>query len=464
MTVRHEAMNNEKSMKRTAVIIAVANGVIFTFLGSAINILLPAMGKEFGMNTVQMGWVVTAFLLTSTAFLLPFGRLSDIIGHKRMFLIGVTIYSIVTFLLAVLPGNATALIAFRALQGLTASMLFVTGVTLLISIYPPAERGKILGINAACVYLGLSLGPPLGGALTYYFSWRSPFIITAVVNFILAIYVLLKLKGEWAEAKGESFDIKGSLIYILSFSAMFTGFSIIPKTSGFILMPIGLIGLIIFIIYENKRPFPILKTAIFKKNKAFTIAAVSALINFSATFVVAFLISLYLQNMKGFTSLHAGKIMLVQPVLQTIFSLFSGRLADKKDPQSIASAGMAITVLGLIMLIFVQKDTSLPYIITALGVIAIGFGVFSSPNTTAAMNAVEKQYFGVASSLLWTMRLIGQITSMSIAVIVFTLITKEATVTVDNSDLFLHSMRVILIISAILCFISVFLKTRKKTE
>ncbi|MCL1911850.1 MAG: MFS transporter [Leptospirales bacterium] len=449
-------------MKRTAVIIAVTNGVILTFLGSAINITLPAMGKEFGLNTVQLGWIVTSFLLTSTAFLLPFGRLSDIIGRKKIFLIGITTYSIVTFLIAVLPGSAAGLIALRALHGLTASMLFVTGVTLLISIFPPSERGKILGINTACVYLGLSLGPSLGGALTHYFSWRSVFIITAVVNFFLAFYVMLKLKGEWADAKGESFDIKGSIIYILSFSAMFAGFSIIPKASGFILTAMGFIAFIIFIVYENKKPFPILKTAIFKENKAFTMAIASTLINFSATFGVAFLMSLYLQNMKGFSALHAGEIMLVQPALQIICSLFSGRLADRKDPQIIASAGMAISVLGLIMLIFVQENTSLLYIITALGVLGIGFGVFSSPNTTAAMNAVEKQYFGVASSLLWTMRLMGQIISMGITMIVFTLITKEAAATAENSGLFLRSMKIIFIIFALLCFIGVFLKTRKK--
>ena len=457
-------MNTEKSMKRTAIVISVINGVIFTFLGSAINILLPVIGKEFNMNAVQMSWFATSFLLASTAFLLPLGRLSDIAGHKRMFIIGVTIYSIVTFLLAVVPDSASGLIAFRALHGLAASIMFVTGVTLLISIFPPSERGKILGINTACVYLGLSLGPPLGGALAHYFSWRSAFIITAAANFFLVFYVPLKIKGDWAEAKGESFDFKGSLGYILSISTMFIGFSMIPQTSSFILVPAGFIFLMLFVAYENKKQFPILKTAVFKKNKAFTMAAVSALINFSATFGVAFLMSLYLQNMKGLTALDAGKIMLIQPALQIVCSLFSGRLADKKDPYSIASAGMAITVLGLIMLLPLQKDTSLLYIMAALGVLGIGFGIFSSPNTTAAMNAVEKKYFGVASSLLWTMRLTGQTTSMSIAAVVFTLIAKGAAVTPENSGLFLRSMKLILVIFAFLCFIGVFLKAGKKSK
>ncbi|MCL2026132.1 MAG: MFS transporter [Leptospirales bacterium] len=455
-------MDNEKSIKRTAIIIAIASGLILPFMGSSVNIVLPAIGKEFGLNTVQMGWVLMAFLLTSAAFLLPLGRLSDIAGRKKMFIIGITSYSIVTSLIALLPGSVIVLITLRALQGLTASMIFVTGMTILISIFPPSERGKILGINTACIYLGLSLGPSLGGALAYYFSWRSVFIVTAVLGFFLTLYVPLKLKGEWADAKGESFDIKGSIIYILSFSIMFIGFSTIPKTSGFILAPIGVIALIIFVVYENKTSFPILRADIFKRNRAFTMAAASALINYSATFGVAFLMSLYLQNVKGFTAFHAGQIMLIQPVVQTICSLFSGRLSDKKDPQSIASAGMAITALGLIMLIFVQEDTSLPYIMATLSVLGTGFGIFSSPNTTAAMNAAEKQYFGVASSLLSTMRLMGQIISMSIAMVVFTLIAKGAVITTENSGLFLQSMKVILIIFAFLCFIGVFLKTRKR--
>ena len=455
-------MGNEKSMRRAAIVITVASGMMIPFMGSAVNIVLPAMGKEFALNTVQMGWILTAFLLTSAVFLLPFGRLSDIIGRKKMFVTGITTYSIVTILIVILPGSAAMLITLRAFQGLAASMIFVTGVTILISIFPPSERGKVLGINTACVYLGLSLGPSLGGALANYFSWRSVFIVTAAMGFFLMFYVPLKLKGEWADAQGEDFDIKGSLIYILSLSAVFVGFSMIPKTSALILMPVGLISLTLFIIYENKKPFPILKADLFRKNKTFTMATTSALINYSATFGVAFLMSLYLQNIKGFSPLHAGEIMLIQPVLQTICSLFSGRAADRKDPQTIASAGMAITTLGLIMLIFVQKDTPLPYIMAALGVLGTGFGVFSSSNTTAAMNAAEKRYFGVASSLLSTMRLVGQIISMGIAMIVFSLITKEAAVTAENSGLFLHSMRVILTISAFLCFIGVFLKTRKK--
>jgi len=455
-------MDNEKSIRRTAVIIAIASGLILPFMASSVNIALPLIGKEFDLNAVQMGWILMAFLLPSTAFLLPLGRLSDIAGRKKMFITGMMSYSIVTSLIAVLPGNIALLIMLRAFQGLTASMIFVTGVTILISIFPPSERGKILGINTACVYLGLSLGPPFGGMLAHYFSWRSVFLVTAVLGFFLALYVPLKLKSEWADAKGESFDFKGSVIYILSFSAMFIGLSMIPKISGFILAPIGIIALIIFIVYENKKSFPILKTDIFKKNKAFTMAITSALINYSATFGVAFLMSLYLQNVKGFTAFHAGQIMLVQPIVQTICSLFSGRLADRKNPQSIASAGMAITALGLIMLIFVQKGTPLPYIVAALSALGIGFGVFSSPNTTAAMNAAEKKYFGVASSLLSTMRLSGQIVSMGIAMVVFSFITKGAVITAENGGLFLQSMKVILIIFAFLCFIGIFLKTRKK--
>jgi MFS family permease len=457
-------MDSEKSMKRAAIVVTVASGMMIPFMGSAVNIILPLMGEEFDLNTIQLGWILTSFILTSAVFLLPFGRLSDIIGRKKMFVTGITLFTIVTVLLVALPGSFAMLITLRALQGLAASMIFVTGMTILISIFPPSERGKVLGINTACVYLGLSLGPSLGGAIAYYFTWRSVFIVTAASGLFLMLYVPIKFKGEWADAKGESFDLVGSFIYIVSLSALFIGFSMIPDTSSFILMPIGLIILIIFILYQSKKPFPILKTAIFGKNKTFTVATISALINYSATFGVAFMVSLYLQKIKGFTPLHAGGIMLIQPVLQTACSLFSGRAADKKDPQTIASAGMAITALGLIMLIFVQKDTSLPYIMAALGVLGIGFGIFSSPNTTAAMNAVEKRYFGVASSLLSTMRLMGQIISMGIAMIVFSLIAKEVIVTAENSALFLRSMSVILSIFAFLCFIGVFLKARKNPE
>ena len=454
-------MSTEKSIQRAAIVITIISALIMPFMGAAVNIVLPTIGKEFHMNAVEMSWVITAFLVTSAVFLLPFGRLSDIIGRKKVFIIGITCYAACTMSIVFIPENARLLIVLRGLQGLSASMIFVTGMTILISVFPPTKRGMVLGINTACIYLGLSIGPFVGGLLAKHFSWRSVFLVTAIMAMFLIFYVPLKLKNEWADAKGEKFDFAGSFIYCLSLIALMMGFSALPKIFGFALICAGVVLFLLFLKYENKLKFPVMNIEIFKKSRTFTLATVSALINYCATFGVAFLVSLYLQNVKGFDSFHAGTIMLVQPVMQTVFSPLAGKMSDKKDPQTIASIGMGITAAALTMLVFVTENTTLPYVIASLGLLGIGFGVFSSPNTTAAMNAADKRYYGVASSLVATMRLMGQMLSMGIAMIVFTLIMKDALVTTENIDIFIRSMEIILAIFAVLCFLGIFLKTRK---
>ncbi len=455
-------MHSDHSLKRTALIASAMSAFLPPFMISSTNIVLPSIGKDFNMNAVQIGWVVTSYILSSAVFLVPFGRLSDIMGRRKVFLYGLSLFTLFTFLIGVIPANSTLLIATRFLQGFGSAMIFSTGMTIIVSVYPPDQRGKVLGINVACVYLGLAVGPFIGGILTQHFTWRSVFLLTAFIGIFLVIFIALKLKGEWADAKGEKFDFAGSLIYGISLVTLMIGFTGIPKATGFALVTAGIAMFIIFVLYELRIEHPVLNFKIFRSSRTYTLATTSALINYSATFGVGFLVSLYLQTVKGLTPLQAGTVMLAQPVIQTIFSPVAGKLADRKEPQSIASAGMALTALGLAMLTFVQADTGIPYIIATLALLGFGFAFFSSPNTTAAMNSAEKKFYGVASSILGTMRLLGQMFSMGISMIVFTIIMKDAKITPENSGLFLQSQKIIFIVFAVLCFAGIFLKTRKK--
>lgn len=432
------------------------------FMISSTNIVLPSIGKDFNMNAVQIGWVVTSYILSSAVFLVPFGRLSDISGRRRIFIYGLSVFTLFTLLIGLTPASSTLLITLRFLQGFGSAMIFSTGMTIIVSVYPPDQRGKVLGINVACVYLGLAVGPFIGGVLTEHFTWRSVFLSTALIGVFLVVFTSLKLKGEWADAKGEKFDLAGSLLYGISLVTLMMGFTRIPQVTGFILVSAGVAMFIIFAVYELRIEHPVLNFKIFRSNRIYTLATTSALINYSATFGVGFLVSLYLQTVKGLTPLQAGTVMLAQPVIQTVFSPIAGKLADRKNPQSIASAGMGITALGLAMLTFVQTDTGLLYIITTLSVLGFGFAFFSSPNTTAAMNSAEKRYYGVASSVLGTMRLLGQMFSMGISMIVFTVIMRDAKIIPENSGLFMQSAKIIFIVFAVLCFGGIFLKTRKK--
>ena len=411
------------------------------FMISSTNIVLPSIGKDFNMNAVQIGWVVTSYILSSAVFLVPFGRLSDISGRRRIFIYGLSVFTLFTLLIGLTPASSTLLITLRFLQGFGSAMIFSTGMTIIVSVYPPDQRGKVLGINVACVYLGLAVGPFIGGVLTEHFTWRSVFLSTALIGVFLVVFTSLKLKGEWADAKGEKFDLAGSLLYGISLVTLMMGFTRIPQVTGFILVSAGVAMFIIFAVYELRIEHPVLNFNIFRSNRIYTLATTSALINYSATFGVGFLVSLYLQTVKGLTPLQAGTVMLAQPVIQTVFSPIAGKLADRKNPQSIASAGMGITAMGLAMLTFVQTDTGLVYIITTLSVLGFGFAFFSSPNTTAAMNSAEKRYYGVASSVLGTMRLLGQMFSMGISIIVFPVIMRDAKIIPENGGLLCRARR-----------------------
>ena len=320
------------------------------FMGSALNVALPIIGKTFGMDAVLLGWVATAFTLAIAICLVPFGRAADIHGRMRVFTIGVYGF-LVTSLLCCFAASGPMLIIFRALQGIGAAMMFATSSALLSSAYPPQERGRVLGINVASVYMGLSLGPFLGGILTQNFGWRSVFVVGAALGAVAAL-VALQNKTDWAEARGERFDWIGTAIYGAAITAVMYGLSRLPDPIGGLFVAAGLAGAVGFVAWEGHTPAPVLNLSLFRGNRAFTLSSLAALINYMATTAVTFLLSLYLQYIKGLTPQAAGVILVAQPIMMAIFSPLAGRLSDRLEARIVASAGMALTAVGLLMLVF----------------------------------------------------------------------------------------------------------------
>lgn len=447
-------MNNTVS-KRAALIVATLASFLTPFMGSSVNIALPSIGREFGMNVVLLSWVPTSFLLSAAMFLVPSGRIADIYGRKRIFTYGIFIFT-VSSLLMVMSTSAVSLISLRFLQGIGSAMIFGTGVAIVTSVFPAGERGKALGINVASVYLGLSLGPFSGGFLTQHFGWRSIFLASVPFGLIVITLIFLRLKGEWAEAKGEKFDLTGSIVYSLSLLAIMYGFSLLPALSSLWLILIGILGIFAFIKCEIKAKNPVLDINIFRNNKAFAFSNLAAFINYSATFAVIFLLSLHLQYIKGLSPQKAGLILVSQPVVMTIFSPFAGRLSDRIEPRIVASIGMALTAFGLFLFTSLSEETTLRFIIACLILLGLGFALFASPNANAVMSSVEKRYYGVASGTLGTMRLTGQMLSMGIAMLIFAIYIGRVQITPEYYQLFLRSERGAFTIFATLCFGGIF--------
>lgn len=413
--------SSDDGKTRLLVLIATTLSSFLTPLSlSTVNVALPTIGRAFSMDAIALSWVATSYLLSASMFLLPFGRLADIYGRKRVYLIGMAGFTIASFLLGVAM-NGRWLILFRAIQGIAAAMIFGTGIAILTSIFPANERGKALGINAASIYFGSSVGPFVGGILTQYLGWRSIFFLNVPFGIVIVLFSVLWIKGEWADAKGESFDYIGSFINCFMLFALMYSFSLLPSLSAVIFLIGGFAGFLIFVWWEIKTRHPLLNMELFRNNRPFALSNVAALINYSATFATGFLLSIYMQHIMALSPKTTGTVLLSQPLMQAIFSPVAGRVSDRIEPRVISSIGMGVTAIGLFMLAFLGSIETVSFITISLVMLGFGFALFASPNTNAVMSSVENRFYGVASSVLATMRTIGQTLSIGVAMLLFSI-------------------------------------------
>ncbi len=443
------------SLRRTALAVSMVSSFLTPFMASGTNVAMPLIGREFGLTAVSLGWVLTAYTLAAAMFLVPFGRLADLVGRKRIFVLGIAVNIAGTLLCALAP-SAALLILGRGVQGVGGAMIFGTGVAILTSVYPPGERGRALGLNTAAVYIGLSLGPVAGGFLVHAWGWRAVFWATAPVAAFALALTLARLDGEWADARGERFDRTGSAVFGAGLVALMYGFSRLPSALGLVLTAGGAAALAVFVRYELACAAPLLDLRLFRRNRIFAFSNLAAFFNYSATSAVAFLMSLYLQYLKGLPPHKAGLVLIAQPVVMAVASPFAGRLSDRVEPRVLASAGMALSAAGLVLFSLLGPDTGFGFIAASLALIGLGFGLFSSPNTNAVMGSVGRRHLGVASAALGTMRLTGQMMSAGTVLMIFAWVMGRVPITPPVYPQFLRSARLAFLFFAALCVAGVF--------
>lgn len=451
----NSSVSEEKTSKKSVLIVASFAAFLTPFLGSAVNLALPSIGNDLNADAISLGWVISSFILSSAIFLLPFGRLADIVGRKKVFSYGIFLFTVSTILI-VFTRSITSLIVLRIFQGLSSAMIFGTSLAIITSVFQPGERGKAMGINITAVYLGLSCGPIIGGLLTQYLGWRSIFAFLVPFGIVSLILINRKIKTEWADAAGEKFDWSGSLIYGLALSSFMYGFSKLPSSIGWICIIIGVIMAVIFFIVEKRMSTPVFDIRLILQNRVFAFSGIAALIHYSATSATGFFISLYLQYLKGLDARTAGFIMISQPIAMTLLSPLAGRLSDKKNPGVIASIGMGMTATGLILLCFITITTPNYLIILLLMMMGVGFGLFSSPNSNAIMSSVEKKHLGVASGVVGTMRMVGQMMSMGIAMMLLSLYIGKEPINPSTFPGLISSMKTGFIIFFVLSVFGIF--------
>lgn len=423
------------------------------FMGSSVNVAVPAMAEDFILNPDILTWAVTAFLIGSASVLLPFGRLADIKGRRKIYVAGLFCVSITTLIGAVAQ-SFFVLIGVRFLQGLSMSMIFGTSMALLISCCDSSKRGKFIGYLSACVYSGLSLGPFIGGFLTDYFGWRMIFWCTGIV-LLVNFGLMYSVKTEWYGDKHKKFDYLGSIIYALMVILCLYSLSDWTRHQIVHYLPIMAVILAGLFVYEQKKvSSPLVDLAIFK-NLVFTMSNIAALIHYSATFAIGFVLSLYLQIIRDMDAFTAGSFLLIQPLVMALLSPKSGALSDRFSPRIIASIGMGIMMVGLFAFSFLSNDTSLYLIGINLAFIGLGFALFAAPNNNAIMSSVEAKYYGIASSILAVMRLTGQATSMALVTLILSIFTADAVGSIYAQHL-MQSFKYIFILFACLCILALF--------
>ena len=430
-------------------IISTATGFITPFLSAAVNIAIPTLRREFALEAVVMTWVGTIFFLSIAVVQVPCGRLADIYGRRKLFVIGLLVTILASFIGAI-ASSVTMLLISLALMGMGSGIMFNNSISILTSVFPADRRGRALGISTAGTYAGLSMGPLIGGVLTRAFGWQSIFILAGILSVVLLALVFYALKGEWREAKGEKFDVVGSITYGISIVLFMYGFSSLPDVLGIVLFVLGVIGLIFFSRWEARTVSPIFNLTLFRKNKVFFFSSVAVFISYIATFAISFLLSIYLQDIKELNPERAGLILITASVLMAIFTPIAGRISDRIEPRLVASVGMSLNCVALLLLTFVNSGTALWYIMVALAINGLGIGFFASPNTNAIMGSVAKKSLGVAAGTLGTMRTAGMMVSMGIMMILFSLYIGQTEITPVYHPQFLASLRTGFIIFTVL--------------
>jgi EmrB/QacA subfamily drug resistance transporter len=440
--------------KKVILLVASLASFLVPYTGSSITVALPAMAAQFHADAMTLGWIISAYIIAAAVFIVPFGRYADIVGRKKIFLSGVLVFTLASLACAFSPAE-DLLIFFRFLQGIGGAMLFATSVAIVTQVYGPGERGAALGITIASVYAGLSIGPFLGGILTDHFGWPAIFLVNIPIGLVTVGLTLQGVRHEWADAAGERFDLSGAVVYGVMLFTVIYGILLLPAPAGLLWIAAGTGAGFIFYRQEMRIKSPLIDLSVFSGNRTFVFSNIAAMINYGATYGVGVLLSLYLQYIQGFTAEAAGLILVAQPVVQTIFSPLAGRLSDRIEPRIVATVGMALTTLGLSFFIFLTPTTPVWVIIASLMVLGLGYGLFSSPNTNAIMSSVENRHLGIASGMNATVRSLGQLLSMAIAMFCFTIFIGTAAITPAVYPALMTSVTGAFVVFTVICILGV---------
>lgn len=424
------------------------------FAVNAVTIVIPTIAAEYHMSNIMQNWITIIFLLVVAVLSVPAGQITGKYGLRKVTIIS-TILFIIISIVNVLVTSQEQFLACRLILGIALAFINVTSMAMIVSAFPPEERGTALGINITGVYIGLSLSPVLGGILNYNLGWRSVVLFGVPFLFVILALLLTTIKDEWITFEGIPIDIKGALSYGVGMALFMYGFTILNTQMGMILTVLGVIILIVFAVIEMRQDHPVFDIRFFKNHK-FLSANFASLCAYLATYAVTTILNYHLQYIKGFDSQTAGLILLVAPLCQVVLAPIAGRLSDRFVPQILAAIGMALGTISLFLFSSLNSATSMTFLVAAMIIYGVGFGLFSPPNTNVIMGSVPPNDTSIASASVATMRTVGQAMSMGILTLVFAFIMGDVPIIEQYYPLLIQSCQITCIICVVLCILSVF--------
>jgi EmrB/QacA subfamily drug resistance transporter len=388
--------------------------------GSIVAVALPSMGADLTLSFSTSLWVQAIYLLVSAVLLIPLGRLADHHGRVRFYLLGIVVFTVGS-LLAALSMNGAWLIGSRVVQGAGAALLMTTAAAIVTAAFPRGERGRALGINVAAVYLGLSVGPPLGGFLADGLGWRWIFLVNLPIGVAVVLWGWRLLpKQERLTAAVPRPDLAGAALLAVALTGLLVPLTFAAEwgwlsPGTLVLLGVAAVALAAFVVTELRVRDPVVDLELLRRNRLFAAANGAAFLNYLALTAVGVLTVVYLQVVQGRSATLTGWILLAQPLMQVVLSPLSGRLSDRLGSRLLTTTGMLLTGAGMLLLAGLSEDADMARVLATLALVGVGMAAFSAPNASAIMGSVAPHQLGLASAFLATMRVTGQ--ALSIAVL-----------------------------------------------
>ena len=455
-------MTEKKSSVGNFQILAAAMITSFmtTFMSSALNLSVPSLESYFGVNAAYVSWIVSSYTIAVAAMSLPMGKVSDVTSRRTVFLTGIAGFGILSAISIFAP-SIGVLMLLRALSGTCAAMIFATNNAILISAFPHSVQGKMLGYSVAATYIGLTAGPVAGGLLNSSFGWRSIFAASAAISAMAFLAAFKAVPKDAPASHVSGVDTAGIVLYISSIVLSLIGMTSLGSgdTAPYMLA-VGIIILVLFFLHEGRREKTekntIMRVSMFRQSRTFTFSCLAALLNYGATFAISYEMSIYLQVILGIPSGKAGLMLITMPAAQALLSPLTGSLSDRIRPSVLASTGMGVCAVTLLLYSRIDGDSSIFYVMSVMGMTGMGFALFSSPNTNAILSCVSKKDYGVANSIIATMRTYGQSSGMAVLSSITAVVLGTGTLETSPHTDILHMMHVSFITFACICVLGLF--------